>query len=176
MFPPKLRFALIVVCLLVGIYSFIQGQLFPGVALLVVAGLLAYGHFSYNRVWLIYKHVLSGEFEQADAQLKKVGSVASLSKEQQSYYHFSKGMVAMNKTAYDEAEIELQQALDLGLKTDDDMAVANFYMAQIYYKQTSFVLSREFLEKAKQYKAHPNLQTHIKQLDLVLSQERAGEN
>ncbi|CAN5276445.1 hypothetical protein BH09BAC1_BH09BAC1_12100 [soil metagenome] len=170
MFPPKLRFALVVICVLVGIYSFTQAKLFPGVALLVVAGLLVYGHISYNRIWLIYKHVLSGEFEQADTQLKKVGSLGNLSKEHQSYYHFSKGMVAMHKTAYEEAEAELQQALDIGLKTDNDMAVANFYLAQIYYNQTSYKIAREYLDTAKKYQIHPTLQTHVNQLDIVLRQ------
>ncbi len=168
MFPPKLRFALVILCAVGGIYAFIEGQLFPGVALFIVAGLMVYGHFSYNRIWLIYKHVLSGEFEQAEAQLKKVGSVANLSSEQQSYYYFSKGMVAMHKTAYEEAESELLKALDIGLKTDNDMAVANYYLAQIYYNHTSYQVARQYLDKAKQYQIHPNLQTHINQLDTIL--------
>ncbi len=176
MFSPKLRFALVAICVAVGIYSFIEAQIFPGVALFVVAGLLVYGHISYNRISLIYKHVLSGDYELAEAQLKKVDKVSSLSKEQQAYYHFAKGMVAMNKTADDIAESEFQQALDLGLETDDDMAVANYYLAKIYHGQHSFVVAQEYLDKAKKYKTHPNLETHIKQLDLILKQSRPEDN
>lgn len=176
MFTPRVRFALVVVCVLVGIYSFTQGNVFPGMALFIVAGLLVYGHISYNRIWLIYKHVISGEFELAETQLKKVNSVASLSKEQQAYYHFAKGMVAMHKTANEEAEIAFQQALDLGLKTDNDMAVAYFYLAQLFYGQASYTVAGEYLDKAKQYRTHPNLETHIKQLDKVLKQERPEDN
>lgn len=176
MFSPKVRFALVVVCVLVGIYSFTQGEIFPGVALFVVAGILVYGHFSYNRIWLIYKHVLSAEYDLAEEQLKKIGSVASLSKEQQAYYHFAKGMVAMNKTAYEESENELQQAIDMGLKTDNDMAVAHYYLAKIYHSQHSHQLAREYIAKAKQYQTHPNLQTHIKQLEKILAQARPEEN
>lgn len=176
MFPPKLRFALVAICVMVAIYSFIEMQIFPGIALFVVAGLLVYGHFSYDRISLIYKHVLSGDYDLAEVQLKKVDSVSSLTKEQQAYYHFAKGMVAMNKTAYEDAEGELQQALDLGLETDDDMAVANFYLAKIYHQQHSFVLAQEYLDNAKKYKTHPNLETHIKQLDVILKQARPEDN
>lgn len=176
MFSPKLRFVLVGICAIVGIYSFTQAQIFPGVALFVVAGLLVYGHISYNRISLIYKKVLSGEYELAEKQLRKVDSVSSLSKEQQAYYHFSKGMIEMNKTAFEVAERELQLALDLGLDTDDDMAVANFYLAKIYHGQNSFLIAQEYLDKAKQYKTHPNLETHIKQLDKVLKQKRPEDN
>ncbi len=176
MFPPKVRFVLIVLCALVGIYSFTQGEVFPGVALFVVGGILAYGHFSYNRIWLIYKHVLSAEYDLAEAKLKKVSSVAKLSQEQQAYYYFAKGMVAMHKTAHDQAEQALLQAMDLGLKTDNDMAVANFYLAQIYYARASYAVAREYLERSKRFQTHPNLQTHIKQLDRILSQDRPEAN
>lgn len=176
MFPPKVRFAFVIICAVTGIYSFSQGQVFPGVALFVVAGILVYGHISYNRISLIYKHVISGEYDLAEAQLKKIDNAASLTKEQQAYYHFAKGMVAMNKTAFEDAERELHLALDLGLDTDDDMAVANFYLAKIYHSQNSFVIAQEYLDKAKKYKTHPNLDTHIKQLDIVLKQIRPEDN
>jgi hypothetical protein len=176
MFPPKVRFALVFICAAVGIYSFTIGEVFPGIALFVVGGLLVYGHISYNRISLIYKHVISGDYGLAEAQLKKIDDAASLSKEQQAYYHFSKGMVAMNKTAFEDAERELNLALDFGLDTENDMAVANFYLAKIYHGQSSFVIAREFLEKAKKYKTHPNLETHIKQLDIVLNQARPEDN
>ncbi len=176
MFPPKVRFAFVIICAAVGIYSFTQAQVFPGIALFMVGGLLVYGHISYNRIALIYKHAISGDFALAEAQLKKIKNAASLSKEQQAYYHFAKGMVAMNKTAFEDAGRELSLAIDFGLEKEDDIAVANFYLAKIYFSQSSFVVAREYLDKAMKYKTHHNLETHIKQMDLVLKQTRPEDN
>jgi hypothetical protein len=97
--------------------------------------LLTYGYVRYGPVWLLFRHVRRGDLPKAERLLGTIKNPGRLAAEQQAYYYLSKGMIEENRRDPDAAESSYLRALEVGLRATNDAAVANWRLADIYYRK-----------------------------------------
>ncbi|MDQ3750367.1 MAG: hypothetical protein M3367_15340 [Acidobacteriota bacterium] len=70
-----------------------------------------------------------------------------LSNPQKAYYFFTKAVLEQDKNNLDEAELFYIQAIEKGLKTSNDEAIANLNLAHIYREKKMINLAQSRLQK-----------------------------
>jgi tetratricopeptide (TPR) repeat protein len=164
MFSNSIRVILIVVSILLGSVSLSKGNLLSGVLGFTSTGLLIYGYFRYNLVHLLWRYLKQGNLTKAQEILDSIKFPNLLGTQQKAYYQFSKGYLASNHSQNDLAEDCFLQALQIGLRTTNDMAIANLELAKIYHEQGNPGEAYERLQKAKELPHNEELNPLIEKL------------
>ncbi len=147
MFSNSLRLILIVISLLFGIYQFSKNEVILGFLSSSAVLLLIYGYFRYNNVRSASLHLKKGENNKAEFLINSVKYPNLLSKEQKAYYFFTKAVLEQNKNNLDEAELLYIQAIEQGLRTSNDEALANLNLAYIYREKNMIDFAKSRLQR-----------------------------
>jgi tetratricopeptide (TPR) repeat protein len=159
-----MRVILIAACVVISIVELARNHVSTSLLFFIVAGLFAYGYFRYGPVWLLSKYVKKGQTAKAEKLLGSVRNPLLLSAQQRAYYYFYKGVVEDSKNSFDVAESCYRQALDAGLRTKNDEAIANLNLASIYYRQGKLDEARERLKQASELPHKPAVDAEIEEL------------
>ena len=73
-----------------------------------------------------------------------------LLKMNKAYFHLLKGMIAMKRNQYAEAEVLMQKSYDIGLPTDNDKGMVLFNLAQLNYNKRKFNAAKVQLRQIKE--------------------------
>jgi len=65
------------------------------------------------------------------------------------YYHFSYGMIDLQQKKMDRAIFHLEEAMKLGLRNNNDHALASLNLAHIYFVQGQHDVSNEWAQKSR---------------------------
>jgi tetratricopeptide (TPR) repeat protein len=136
------------------------------------ACLVMYGYFRYRPVYLLTVEICRGNFARARALLPEIGDPSELSREEQAYYYLGTGWMALDNQAYEDAQTKIEQALILGLRTANDIALAHLLLARVFTDQGRNDTARVYLSEAKNYQHKKEVAVEIAQLEATLDHAR----
>lgn len=166
----RIRFIIIGFLLLVGIALHIKIGWTPAWYLYLSAIIILATHFLFGNVWAAFAMLRKGKVDEAETLLNQIKRPDLLSKQHRAYYHFTKGMIAIQYERLEEGEFQLKEALQRGLRSGNDNALTALNIAHIYFKQQKTEPCRKFLYQAKSYKPNDLLiKEKITELERVLA-------
>lgn len=168
MLQRNIRFGLITLFIIVGVLLHIKQGFGAGIYLYVAALLLLGSHFLFGNVWGAFSLLKKGRVEEAEHIMDKIKRPDLLLKGHQAYYHFIKGIAALQNKEFPEAEEHLTGALKRGLRTPNDTALVTLNLAHACFAQNRKADAKKYLD---QLKAIPFNDLMLK--DKVVEMERA---
>ena len=168
MFTPKTRLIILIGCLILGGISFYQDKIYALIVVVLIAVTNVYGYFRQGTVYLAFKTLKKGNYEEAMQQLELTRYVKLLSKTQKSYYYFVRGFINMAKGLLNEANEDFKLSIEKGLRLSNDRALAWSNLASINHRQKNKVKARECLSEAKKHKAKRNVKDEIERLEVAI--------
>lgn len=113
------------------LYSFIDGEIGNGIALLFPAAIVLFTYFRNERILISLYHMRKQDLEKAEKALGGIKNPEqSLIKTQLAYYYLLMGMIESQRKV-GKAETLLKKALNTGLRMDQDKALAKLNLAGI---------------------------------------------
>ena len=113
------------------LYSFIDGEIGNGIALLFPAAIVLFTYFRNERILISLYHMRKQDLEKAEKALEGIKNPEqSLIKTQLAYYYLLMGMIESQRKV-GRAETLLKKALNTGLRMDQDKALAKLNLAGI---------------------------------------------
>ncbi len=166
----RIRFVLILLFLVIGVVLHVKMGISSAWYLYLAAIIILVSHFLFGSVWAAFAMLRKGKIPEAELLIDQIKRPQYLMKQNKAYYHFVKGMIALQKEDLEPGKNQLKQALDIGLKTSNDNALTALNIAHIYYKQNMIAPCQDFLKKSKSY--NPNdlmIKEKIGELEKVLA-------
>ena len=105
-------------------------------------------HFLFGNVLLAFKKLNQGKVEEAENLLLQIKRPNWLLKSPRAYYYFTLGLIDLQKKKTGFGETHLKKALDLGLRTPTDNALAALNIAHINFVKKEFKIANEYRIKA----------------------------
>lgn len=169
MFYHKIRVGLFFLFIGLGILLNIQIGLTPAWYLYVTAAILMLTHFLFGTVWTAFSKMRKGKMIEAETLLNQIRRPEWLAKRPKAYFHFIKGVIALQKKELDEGAISLKKAVELGLRNETDTALANLNLAHIAFSRKRHVEAKKYLHNAKVCKTDDlMIKQNLKQLESAL--------
>ncbi len=147
-----MRILLMITAVILTAIAFVFQDYFRGTIYLAIGMVLFYGYFSAGSVYTALNCVKKGRIEKAKILLAENDKISShLMRQHKAYYYFLKGFFAMEEKNEDEAESFFLQALENGMKTENDKAMICLNLSKIYYNRHEIEKARQYINMAKQY-------------------------
>lgn len=113
------------------VYSFATGHWGWGIVMIFVTALIILTFFRNQYVILALNQMRVGNHEKAHDYLKKISRPDLLPKKQHAYVIYLKAMLGTQELGFAKSEQMLRNALQLGLRTKQDNAVARLHLSGI---------------------------------------------
>ena len=170
MLTTRLRFAIILLFLIIGIVLNIKLGISNAWYLYLAALILLITHFLFGNVSAAFVNLRRGKIGVAEKLLLQIKRPEWLLKSHRAYYHFTKGMIALQHEWTEEGEEHLKKALDIGLRSSTDNALAALNIAHIYFVGKRIEDAHTFLQKAKSFNSDDLLiKQKISEMELALA-------
>jgi hypothetical protein len=164
MFSPGIRWALVVLAGTLAGVQLAQGR-WEGLIFVVVALLLAWGHFRHSTVHAAFQACRRGNLAGARALLAAVPDPRRLTRKDQAYYHWLNGGFLAGDGKMEEARAAMQLAADGALRTDSDRALVNCQLAELALGAGDREAAEEHLRIARSLPHKPQVAEVLAQLD-----------
>ena len=164
MFPPLVRFVLVVASIVYGGYTIYMGQ-WTGALFLVIGLLLLWGHFRYGTVWFAFNSLKFGDYDGAKALLEKVRSPELLNEQNRTYYNLTKGLIAAKEGDMKNAEQLLLVAQEGSLRTTNDRAFVAIVLAELALARGDKEAASQRLDIARSLPARFAVKSRIEELE-----------
>lgn len=170
MFYAYFRIGLIFLFVILGVILHRELGLEAAWYLYAGALLLTVTHYIFGNVWMAFYQLKKGNLEQAEQLLKTTRRPQWLVRQHRSYYHFTHGMIALQRKAMDAGRFHLGQSLELGLKNETDEALVCLNLAHIAFLDKDQENCQKYLDRAKSLKTNDLLiKKHLKELEDLLA-------
>ena len=150
----KLRFFLIFLFFALGILLHVQLGFKSAWYLYAASALLLLTYLLFGNISAAFVNLRKGKLEAADKLIQQVFRPAWLIKGHRAYYHFIKGMIALQKKEMETGEHHLKAALTTGLRTDTDKALIAINLAHITFVSGRRDESMKHLQVAKSFESN----------------------
>ena len=168
-----IRLALVILFFILGIAIQVMQGIGSAWYLYLTAFILLATHFLFGNVWAAFSKIQKGKIGEAETLLKQIKKPNWLYKKHRAYYHFIKGMIALQHKELKDGEQHLNKALELGLRNDNDTAMARLNLAHISFVQQRYTTTKDQLKKIKTLQLSDLLvKKSIAELEDVLSKLR----
>lgn len=151
MFDTRIRFLLIFSFLIIGAVLNVKLGFSSAWYLYAAALILLFTHFRFGNVSAAFVNLRRGKLDKAEALLDQIKRPDWLAKQHLAYYHFTKGLLATQHKELPEGEKHLKAALDIGLRSANDNALASLNLAHICFVDQRKDDAKLHLEKTKSY-------------------------
>lgn len=166
----RIRFYLILIFAFVGVVLHIEIGLKGAWYLYASSLILLLTHYLFGNVWPAFARLRKGKIDEAEQLIQGIKKPQWLARQHRAYYHFTKGMVHLQRKSMDEGKLHLEKSLEIGLRSGNDNALAALNMAHILFVQKNLEQSRTYLRKAQSYESDDlMIKENIKKLDDVLA-------
>lgn len=129
---------------------------------------MLYGYFRKGSVNLALSRMREENFEEADKILAQTTQPDRLDKKEKAYYLFVKGFIARENNHFEEAKIHLEEALNEGIRNQNDIAMAILALADMEMVQKNKAKAKNYFEQIKGLKVKPNLMPSIRKMQVWL--------
>lgn len=164
MFTP---FSRILLLLLLAGLSMLAAK-FNIVSLLIIASILSfillYGYFRKGSVMLALRQLRKENYKEAERVVNLNTQPNRLDKKEKAYYLFVKGFVAREKDDFAEAKILLEEALQGGIKNQNDIAMAILALADMEMVNKNKKAAKAYFEQIKGFKVSPEMMEPISKM------------
>ena len=154
MFHTKIRFYLILLFLFLGIILHFEQGWSSAWYLYVAALILWITHFLFGNVWAAFGKLKKGKLDDAERLIEQIKRPQYLAKGHRAYYHLVKGMIALQRKAFEEAEAQLTDALAIGLRSGNDNALTALNLAHICFVEKRYADAQAYLQQARSYQSN----------------------
>jgi tetratricopeptide (TPR) repeat protein len=168
MYSNTVRIVLIAIGALAAIFFASVGLWLQMGASIAFILLIVLGYFLNGAVFLALRKMAKNDFEGAEKLLQMTRYPQYLGRTQKAYYYFLQGCIEANKEHLQPAARNLEQALQLGLRVDNDKTVALLNLSSIYLSLGDKNKAAKYLEAVKKLRYNPALQPEIDHLSEVL--------
>lgn len=165
MYNKQIKIVLIVLVALFAIYQFYLINIFYGILLLLLAGLITLSIFRNEMIMIAFYYMRKGDIKNAEKFLNKIKHPEKLVKSQEAYYYYLNGLVETQLRGMNKAEKFFKMALNTGLRMKNDQAVANLNLAGIYLAKRNKKVATHYLQEAKKADKHKLLSEQIKEFE-----------
>ena len=151
-----------------GVYLITLGFVAYGVWSIILSGIFILFHFKNERNLLAFLYVRRNKFDKAAKILDKVKHPERMIRTQEAYYYYLSGLVTAQLRSINKAENLFKKALDKGLRTKTDRAVARLNLAGFSLQKRNKKLAKYHLEEAKKLDKHKMLKSQIKEIEHMM--------
>ena len=165
-----LRFALIALCLLGGTALAFAFGFWYAFAFLLIGLALLIGYILLGTVQSTPPLVQTMDFEGAEKRLAMTYFPDYLYKTNRAFYCMIKGTLAQQRGDDEETELWLNKAQDMELPTDNETAMVQLQLANLYAKKNKWTQTMAIMAKVKKLKVtEPQLKEHVKEFEKAVS-------
>ncbi len=174
--PIKIRFLLIAVLLIGGIVvSFLPYGLAWSWILLIPGIVLLVGYFLFGTLASAARAVERGDLDHAEEQLKWTWKPNWMLKMNRGVYHFLLGSIQMHRKDFNQAEVHMKDALEVGMPTGDYTAQIYLALVQMAANKNKLQLAKNYLKEAKNCQVtEPQITAAIQQIEKQLKMVPKG--
>ena len=147
-----LKIALIVVCMILGIWLTAAFGVWYGIWFILISLVLLATYLLLGTVNSAAQFVQQSDFAGAEKRLGLTLSPKFLYVTNRAIFYIMKGSIAMNKKENNEAEALFEQALALKLPSDNEKAMVLLQLANINAMKNKWTASKKFFKDAKKLK------------------------
>jgi tetratricopeptide (TPR) repeat protein len=151
MFTTRIRFVLILLFLIVGIVLQAKNGFSAAWYLYATSLILLFTHFAFGNVWAAFSKLRKGKILEAELLINQIKKPEWLVKQNRTYYHFTKGMIALQQKEFSEAEKQLKNAVGRGLRSNNDNALALLNLAHICFVEKRPEDTKDYLQQARSF-------------------------
>ncbi len=123
MFSPIIRVALFIALIGAAVMTFMEGNDFGAVALVLGALYVFVDYYRSGSVWVAFRHLRRGNFELAEKHLKQTKYNKWLRNTHKSSYHTIEGYLFLQKGQLEKAYKAFEQAEEFGFRSPKDRAL-----------------------------------------------------
>lgn len=157
-----LRTVLTLSTLFFTIWLFARGSWGWGITMILPLALLILSFFRHERIILALNQMRMGNTDKAYIHLKKITAPQMMVKRQQAYYYYLIGMLGAQENGMTKSEQLMRKALQLGLRSAMDQAVAHLHLAGMCLQSGRKQEGLKLLDDAKRLDKDGMLSEQIK--------------
>jgi len=145
-------------------FLFSDGDWIEGILMLFIPALVILSIFKNEWIIMALLQMRKQDTEKASKYLAKIKQPQYLIKRQRAYFFYITAMAGQNSKSMSETEGLLRKALNIGLKQDQDKAVAKMNLAAICMSKGRRKEADALLVEAKKLDTGKMLSGHLKEL------------
>lgn len=152
------------------IWQFSENYIGNGIFLIVLVAIIVLLYFKNELLIAVLFKFRKQDMEGAAKLLNKINPEANLVKGQQGYYHYLKGVIAVQTNDFKSGEQLFKKAIDLGLNQKEDLAVAKLQLAGITMSKNKQAEAQKYLTEAEQLDTKGMLKEQISMMKAQMKQ------
>ncbi len=165
------RFAIIAVCLIIGIVLTIQSGFLYALPFHLAWIFFLAGYFLLGTITSTAQMVQTGNFEAAEKNLKLTIKPEWLYSVNRAYYHLMEGTIAAQKKDTATMQTSFSKALDIGLQSDNETAMLHLQLANVAASKNKWKEAESHFKKVKKLKvSEPMLKEQIQMFEKAFKQ------
>jgi tetratricopeptide (TPR) repeat protein len=157
-----LRTVLTLSTLFFTVWLFARGSWGWGITMILPLAVLILSFFRHERIILALNQMRMGNTDKAYIHLKKITAPQMMIKRQQAYYYYLIGMLGAQENGLTKSEQLMRKALQLGLRSAMDQAVAHLHLAGMCLQSGRKQEGLKLLDDAKRLDKDGMLSDQIK--------------
>ena len=163
-----IRIILALVATTFNVYLFFSGYWGWGIFFIFITALIILSFFRNENMILALNQMRVGNQDKAKAYINKIKHPHLLPKKQHAYVLYLRAVLGAQELGFSASEQLLRKALDLGLRTSEDNAVARMHLAGICAQTGRRPEALTLLAEAKKHDKNGMLKDQIKMLQQQL--------
>jgi len=133
---------------------------------------LASTYVFFGTTRLAFQALQKGDIQTAERLLKQTAFPTFLVKRNRAQYHFVKGLIHLQYQELEEAQVDIEKAIETGLTRKKEEALAHLNLAHIHFVRARPAESRTSLEAARSVRADDLLlRERLDELERALSRK-----
>tara|TARA_R100000306_G_scaffold61458_1_gene64101 strand:+ start:77 stop:604 length:528 start_codon:yes stop_codon:yes gene_type:complete len=165
MFTPIIRIVLVIFSLIAAAYFYSKEDFVNMSMMLIAGGLFIYGYFKYGTVYAAFQQIKKDNVKKAEELISKIKNPDKLTKGHKSYYYFTTGIIALEKKEFEKSHSDLTQALDIGLRTENDKSIVLLNLANVELLREDYNKAIEYIKKVRQLKLKPLVESETNRIE-----------
>ncbi|PZW37006.1 hypothetical protein LX95_02898 [Mesonia algae] len=165
MFTPIIRIVLVIFSLIAAAYFYSKEDFANMSMMLIAGGLFIYGYFKYGTVYAAFQQMKKDNINKAEELISKIKNPEKLTKGHKSYYYFTTGIIALEKKEYKKSHSDLTQALNIGLRTENDKSIVLLNLANIELLRKDFNKATEYIKKVRELNLKPLVESETNRIE-----------
>lgn len=146
------------------IYQFYEGNIGNGIGILFLVAIVVLLIFRNEHIMVAFWYLRKNKLDKAAKALTRIKHPDQLLKKQEAYYYYLTGLIESQTNGVGKAEKFFKRALSIGLRMNQDKAVAKLNLAAIAMYKRRKREATTLLSEAKKLDKHNMLADQIKQL------------
>lgn len=152
------------------VYSFASGHWGWGIVMIFVSAIIGLSFFRNESMILALNQMRVGNHEKAAKYLNRISRPDLLPRRQHAYVIYLQAMLGSQTLGFTRSEQMLRKALALGLRTDQDQAVAKMHLAGICAQTGRKQEAASLLSEAKKQDKNGIMKDQINMMQKQLTQ------